>query len=85
MAQTGGAPAAIVTRDGLAVERDEGALAATIDEILAANPAEVAAFRGGKAKLMSFFVGQVLRATRGKADPKLANQLLRDKLNQEGA
>ena len=51
-----------------------------MDTVLAENPDEVAAFRGGKTKLMSFFVGQVMRATRGKANPALVNQLLHQKL-----
>ena len=52
-----------------------------MDRILAENPAEVAAFRGGKTKLMSFFVGQIMRATKGKANPAMVNELLRKKLS----
>ena len=48
--------------------------------MIAENPAEAEAYKGGKTKLMSFFVGQVMRATRGKANPALVNQLLHQKL-----
>jgi len=48
--------------------------------VLAANPAEVEAYRGGKTKLMSFFVGQIMREMRGKANPALVNELLQKKL-----
>ncbi len=52
-----------------------------MDKVIAANPAEVEAFRGGKAKLISFFVGQVMRETKGKANPGLVNELLQKKLS----
>ena len=51
-----------------------------MDELLAAHPDEVEAFRGGKNKLQGFFVGQLMKKTGGKADPKLANQILGKKL-----
>jgi len=73
-------PAAIVKRRGLVQVSDAGALAAVVDRVLAAAPTEVAAFRGGKTKLMGFFVGQVMKATRGKANPQLVNQILTEKL-----
>jgi aspartyl-tRNA(Asn)/glutamyl-tRNA(Gln) amidotransferase subunit B len=59
---------------------DAGALDPVIDEIVAANPGEAAAYRGGKAGLLGFFVGQVMKATDGKADPRVVNELLREKL-----
>jgi aspartyl-tRNA(Asn)/glutamyl-tRNA(Gln) amidotransferase subunit B len=49
--------------------------------VLAANPEAVESFRSGEQKVVGFLVGQVMRATHGKADPKLVNQLLRDKLS----
>ncbi len=52
-----------------------------IDEILAANPDKVEEFRGGKDKLLGFFVGQVMKASGGKANPQAVNKLLRDKLS----
>ena len=51
-----------------------------LPELLAAHPDEVEAFRGGKNKLQGFFVGQLMKKTGGKADPKLANQILSQKL-----
>lgn len=77
---TGVMPADYVKEKGLAQISDSAALEASIDEILASNPDEVAAYRGGKTKLMSFFVGQVMRATKGKANPALVNKLLLQKL-----
>jgi aspartyl-tRNA(Asn)/glutamyl-tRNA(Gln) amidotransferase subunit B len=59
---------------------DAGALEAVVDEVLAANPEEVAGYRGGKTKLLSFFIGQVMRRTKGQANPALVNELLGRKL-----
>jgi len=59
---------------------DAGELGPLIDVILAANPGQVAAFRGGKDGLLGFFVGQVMKETQGKADPRAVNELLREKL-----
>ncbi|RRD69593.1 MULTISPECIES: Asp-tRNA(Asn)/Glu-tRNA(Gln) amidotransferase subunit GatB [unclassified Desulfovibrio] len=78
---SGDMPETYVTAKGLVQISDSAALAATVDDILAANPAEVEAYRGGKTKLMSFFVGQVMRATKGKANPALVNELLESKLS----
>ena len=77
MAESGEAPGAIVERRGLVQVRDEGAIAAVCDEVVAAHPTEAAAFRAGKAQLIGFFVGQVMKRTGGRADPKLVNQILR--------
>jgi aspartyl-tRNA(Asn)/glutamyl-tRNA(Gln) amidotransferase subunit B len=57
-----------------------GSPKAIVDELLGAHPEEVEAFRGGKTKLQGFFVGQLMKKTGGKADPKLANQILSQKL-----
>ena len=51
-----------------------------IDAVLAANPQQVETYRGGKEGVLGFFVGQVMKETRGKADPKVVNGLLREKL-----
>ena len=59
---------------------DEDALAPVIDAVLAANPGQVETYRGGKEGVLGFFVGQVMKETGGKADPKVVNQLLREKL-----
>jgi aspartyl-tRNA(Asn)/glutamyl-tRNA(Gln) amidotransferase subunit B len=61
---------------------DTGALEAEIDKIVAASPDEVARFKAGNNKLMGFFVGQVMKATQGKANPKLVNQILAQKLGK---
>jgi aspartyl-tRNA(Asn)/glutamyl-tRNA(Gln) amidotransferase subunit B len=79
----GGKPARkIVEEKGLAQVSDSGALEAEIDKVLAASPDEVARFKDGNAKLMGFFVGRVMKATQGKANPKLVNQILSRKLNE---
>ena len=61
-------------------EGDQLVITAIVEELLAAHPDEVEAFRGGKNKLQGFFVGQLMKKTGGKADPKLANQILSQKL-----
>jgi len=76
----GGSPKAIVEAQGLGMISDPAAITAIVDQLLAAHPAEVEAFRGGKTKLQGFFVGQLMKQTGGKADPKLANQILVEKL-----
>jgi aspartyl-tRNA(Asn)/glutamyl-tRNA(Gln) amidotransferase subunit B len=59
---------------------DEDALAPVIDSVIAAHPEQVETYRGGKEGVLGFLVGQVMRETQGKADPKVVNQLLREKL-----
>ena len=66
---------------GLKQISDASALEPMIDEILAANEDKVAEYKAGKEKLFGFFVGQVMKASKGKADPKLVNELLRKKLS----
>lgn len=75
-----GEPAVMAERLGLVQVSDQGALAAWVDEVLAANPAEVARYRGGETKLMGFFVGQVMKRSKGKADPKGVQPVLQEKL-----
>ena len=79
----GGSPKDIVEKRGLGMISDPEALCSIIDELLVAHPDEVASFRNGKKKLQGFFVGQLMKKTGGKADPKLANQLLVKKLESE--
>jgi aspartyl-tRNA(Asn)/glutamyl-tRNA(Gln) amidotransferase subunit B len=76
MARSGRDPQAIVEARGLAQMSDAGELEAVVTRVLADAPHEVAAYRAGKTKLMGFFVGQVMKATRGQANPKVVNQLL---------
>ncbi|MEO0756406.1 MAG: Asp-tRNA(Asn)/Glu-tRNA(Gln) amidotransferase subunit GatB [Cyanobacteria bacterium J06648_16] len=77
----GGSPKAMVEERGLVQLSDPAEIEAIIDEVLAANPDELAKYRAGKKKLQGFFVGQVMKRTSGRADPKLTNQLLGKKLN----
>jgi aspartyl-tRNA(Asn)/glutamyl-tRNA(Gln) amidotransferase subunit B len=79
--EQGGSAKAIVAERGLGMISDSAAITAIVEELLAAHPEEVEAFRGGKTKLQGFFVGQLMKKTGGKADPKLANQILIQKLN----
>ena len=60
---------------------DSGAIEAMIDDVIAANTDKVAEYRGGKDKLFGFFVGQVMKASKGQANPGMVNQLLRAKLD----
>ncbi|PSB39250.1 Asp-tRNA(Asn)/Glu-tRNA(Gln) amidotransferase subunit GatB [Aphanothece minutissima] len=78
--EKGGSVAAIVESRGLGMISDPAAITAIVDELLAAHPEEVAAFRGGKTKLQGFFVGQLMKRTGGRADPKLANRILSEQL-----
>jgi aspartyl-tRNA(Asn)/glutamyl-tRNA(Gln) amidotransferase subunit B len=76
----GGDPAAIVKERGLGQIADSDALAGVVAEVVAAHPQQAGEFRAGKQALMGFFVGQVMKATGGRAEPKLAQQLLREEL-----
>ncbi|MCD5407173.1 MAG: Asp-tRNA(Asn)/Glu-tRNA(Gln) amidotransferase subunit GatB [Desulfotomaculum sp.] len=80
MVASGQDPAVIVEEKGLLQMSDEGAIAQIIDDILANNPQSVTDYRGGKTKAMGFLVGQVMKVTKGKANPKLVNKLLVGKL-----
>ena len=80
MVATGADPAAIVEQKGLRQVTDTGAIAAAIDAVLAREAAKVAEYRAGRDKLYGFFVGQIMRATQGKANPALVNDLLKKKL-----
>jgi len=75
-------PAAAAERLGLVQVSDESALTGWVDEVLAAHPGEVARFRNGESKLMAFFVGQVMKRSKGKADPKGVQPLLQERLRQ---
>ena len=81
--QDGGSPRSLVEAKGLTQISDPHQLIAIIDELLAAHPEELTQYRSGKKKLQGFFVGQLMKKTSGRADPKLANQLLTQKLDGE--
>ena len=80
MAETGKAPAKVIEEQGLVQISDTGELEGVVDGILAEHPDDVAEYRAGKTKLLGFFMGQVMRATQGKANPKMVNELLQKKL-----
>lgn len=70
----------IVREMALEQVSDQSALKAVVDEVIEQNPSELEAYRNGKTKLFSFFMGQIMKKTKGKADPKIVTQLLNEKL-----
>ena len=82
MYQSGKSPMEIVRQKGLEQVSDEGEITTVIDNILSAHAEQVEEYRQGKEKLFGFFVGEVMKATRGKANPKMVNQLLKEKLGK---
>jgi aspartyl-tRNA(Asn)/glutamyl-tRNA(Gln) amidotransferase subunit B len=80
MLETGKLPQQIVEEQGLVQISDESAILAVVDQVIAANPQSVEDFRGGKEKALGFLVGQIMRETKGKANPGLVNKLLMDRL-----
>jgi aspartyl-tRNA(Asn)/glutamyl-tRNA(Gln) amidotransferase subunit B len=79
---TGKAAKEIIEEQGLKQVTDEGEIGQFIDAVLEAHPKEVEEFRGGKEKLLGFFIGQVMKQTHGKANPKIVNEILKDKLKR---
>jgi aspartyl-tRNA(Asn)/glutamyl-tRNA(Gln) amidotransferase subunit B len=82
MFETGRPAAEIIEEKQLAQISDEEALVKIVEKVLAANPGEVAQYRGGKESLLQWFVGQVVRATRGKANPQMVRDLLKGRLDR---
>jgi len=80
MFKTGKSAAAIVQEQGLVQVSDTDEIDSLIDAVLAANPDQLASYRAGKETLFGFFVGQVIKASKGKANPKIVNQRLHAKL-----
>jgi len=80
MWQSGKEPLTIIEEQGLVQVSDSGAIEAIIDELLAREAGQVAEYRSGKEKLLGFFVGQVMKASKGKANPAVVNDLLLKKL-----
>ena len=80
MAKSGKSPQSIVEDKGLVQISDSSAIEDIISKVLAGCSAEVEAYRNGKTKLLGFFVGQVMKETRGKANPKMVNEILKKKL-----
>ena len=81
MLDSGKAPRQIVSEQGLEQVSDIASIESAIDQVLAANTKQVAQFKSGNDKVFGFLVGQVMKATQGKANPQKVNELLRDKLN----
>ena len=82
MEDTNKEPDTLIEEKGLKQVSDTGEIEKIIDSIIEANPNEVAGYKAGKEKLMGFFVGQVMKATAGKANPGIINKLLKDKLSK---
>ena len=80
MIESGESAEAIVSREGLAQNSDEDALTAIVRGVVAANADAVKQYRAGKTQTFGFLVGQVMKQSGGKANPKLANQVLRREL-----
>jgi aspartyl-tRNA(Asn)/glutamyl-tRNA(Gln) amidotransferase subunit B len=78
---TGEGPRAIMEREGLTQISDTGALERIIDEVILANPKQVEQYKGGKTAVIGFLVGQIMKASRGQANPAAVNELLRKRLN----
>ena len=81
MRETGGGAREVVEREGLAQVSDVSAIEAAVREAVAASPKQVAQYRAGRTKLIGYFIGQVMKATKGAADPRLVNELLRKTLD----
>ena len=81
MFETGEAAAAIMEREGLKQISDTGALEKIADEVIAANPKQVEQYKGGKVALMGFLVGQMMKASRGQANPAVVSEVLKKKLD----
>jgi aspartyl-tRNA(Asn)/glutamyl-tRNA(Gln) amidotransferase subunit B len=82
MARTGADPRSIVKEQNLVQVTDTGAIGAAIDQVIAECPGEVEKYRSGKTKVMGFLVGQVMKKTKGKANPQAVNDLLAEKLSK---
>jgi aspartyl-tRNA(Asn)/glutamyl-tRNA(Gln) amidotransferase subunit B len=80
MFATGKTAADVISDKGFEQVSDSAAIEKIVDEIIAANRANVDAYRSGNEKLFGFFVGQVMKASQGKANPKVVNKILREKL-----
>jgi aspartyl-tRNA(Asn)/glutamyl-tRNA(Gln) amidotransferase subunit B len=84
MIRTGSGPDDVIAAEGVQQISDRGSIESLIDRVMRENPAEVAAYRGGKEGLMGFFVGQIMKKTRGQANPQLVNEMLKAKLRGQG-
>ncbi len=78
--ETGDDPETIIAQEDLKQISDESQLAGIVDRILESNPEKVEAYRSGKEGLLGFFMGQVMKETRGQANPQMVSQMLEGKL-----
>jgi aspartyl-tRNA(Asn)/glutamyl-tRNA(Gln) amidotransferase subunit B len=81
MFETGKSPKTIVQERGLIQMTDAAQIKVVIEEVLQHNPDKIAAYKEGKTKLFGFFIGEVMKKTQGKANPKVVNEILRQKLD----
>lgn len=81
MVEEGKTPDEIVEEKGLKQVTDTSAIEKMVDDVIAANPDKVAEYKGGKEKLLGWFVGQTMRASQGKANPAMLNELVKKKLD----
>ena len=81
MCETGKSPSDIISEKGLSQISDEGELEKLVNDVLSANPENVEKYKNGKDKLFGFFVGEAMKLSKGKANPKILNELLKSKLN----
>ena len=82
MIETGKSADEIVLEEGLEQISDEGELENIVQKLIQDHPAEVRRFKDGDNKLIGFFVGQIMKITKGKANPKLVNDILKQRLNK---
>ena len=80
MFRSGNTPEAVIAEKGLAQVSDSSAIDAAVDGVLAQNPDQVEKYRAGKKQVFGFFVGQVMRAMKGKGNPQLVNEALKKRL-----
>jgi aspartyl-tRNA(Asn)/glutamyl-tRNA(Gln) amidotransferase subunit B len=80
--EKGGSAESIVKEQGLSVISDESAIKEIVKKILAANEEQVQRYKSGKTQLLGFFVGQVMKETKGKAQPEIVNKLIQEELNK---
>ena len=80
MFQTGKSASAIIEERGLVQLSDSYEIESLVDTVLSANPQQLESYRSGKESLFGFFVGQVMKASQGKANPKVVNEVLKKKL-----
>jgi aspartyl-tRNA(Asn)/glutamyl-tRNA(Gln) amidotransferase subunit B len=83
MFRTGKGAQAVIEEQGLEQLSDAGEIEKIVTDVLASNPQQLAAYRGGKEALFGFFVGQVMKVSKGKANPKVVNELLKERLKAE--